>query len=648
MQNYKFLVIALTLAVIMSSALPVYNSLVSHPAMIKLLLDTTEQSAVNAARVIVESFPSLHPETFLKPLETSQRQSIDNLTSHYDIYRIKVFDPAGRIIYSTRAEDIGSINRKDYFRNQVARGETIHKLVSKKQLSMEGVEVKKDVAEIYVPVMLEEQFVGAFEFYFDITKQKATIASISRSSFSFLLFVTLVILALFCSLGLRMKRVMERQRQTEQEIFQLAYSDALTGLPNRHLFLDRLGLTLTQAERSGQIVALLYMDIDHFKTVNDTLGHDLGDLLLKSVTARMKEKVRKSDTLARIGGDEFVLLASGLQYPEDAVTIAKTLLEVFVSPFTLNGNNLFVTPSIGITTFPEDGLTAGQLLKQADIAMYSAKQKGRNTYACFSQEMNEKIQECHDIESCLRGALAKNQFSLVYQPQIDLKTGQVVAAEALLRWRHPERGLIPPDLFIPIAEKTGLIAQIGEWVLAEACSQGRSWADIGYPPLRIAVNLSAYQLKQKDFIDTVERILCDTGIPRHLLELELTESLAMEDSASNIATLYELKKLGINLSIDDFGTGHSSLSYLKDLPIRQIKIDRSFIGRLPGGKHSSAIVEAIIAMARSLDLVVTAEGVETESQLDFLKTHKCDLAQGYFTGRPAPAEEFSLLLKKAS
>ncbi|PLX93367.1 MAG: diguanylate cyclase [Desulfuromonas sp.] len=648
MQNYKFLVIALTLAVMMGSALPVYHSLVSHPAMVKLLLDSTEQNAVDAARVIVESFPPLNSETFLNPLEASQKQSIRHLTKHYAIRRIKVFDHTGRIIHSTRAEDIGTTNRKEYFLKQVAQGEMIHKLVSKKEPSLEGVEVNSDVAEIYIPVMVDDKFIGAFEFYFDITKQKAAIASLSRSSFNFLLFVTLAMLVLFCSLGFKMRRVMERQRRAEQEIFRLAYSDALTGLPNRHLFLDRLEQTLTQAKRSGQIVALLYMDIDHFKTVNDTLGHDLGDLLLKSVAERMKEKVRKSDTLARIGGDEFVLLASGLRHPEEASIIAETLLEVFVSPFKLNGNNLFITPSIGITTFPEDGLSAGQLLKQADIAMYSAKQQGRNTYACFNQEMNQRVQECHDIESCLREALVKNQFSLVYQPQIDLKTGQVVAAEALLRWLHPEKGLIPPDLFIPVAEKTGLIAPIGEWVLAEACSQSRSWADIGYPPVRIAVNLSAYQLKQTDFIHSVKKILSDTGVPSHLLELELTESLAMDDSSANITALYELKKLGMNLSIDDFGTGHSSLSYLRDLPIRQIKIDRSFIGRLPGDKHSSAIVEAIIAMASSLDLVVTAEGVETESQLDFLKSRNCDLAQGYFTGRPVPAEDFSLLLKKAS
>lgn len=630
------------------SALPIYNTLVTHPAMIKLLLDTTEQNATETAHHLVESFSPLEPGTFRKPLNQDQISSILKVKELYNIRRVKVFDPSGLVIYSTRGKDIGQSNRKDYFLEKVAQGKTLHKLVSNKEPSLDGVQVTSDVAEVYVPVMFNGLFVGAFEFYFDITEKKAAITSLSRSSFIFLVCVTLVLLLLFCLLGGRLRNAVERQRQMEQKVLALAYNDYLTGLPNRYLFQDRLRQTLAQAERNGKTVALLYMDIDHFKTINDTLGHDHGDLLLKSVAERMRRKVRRSDTLARIGGDEFVLLATTLNHSEQASKLAETLLEVFSRPFYLNGKNLFVTPSIGITVFPEDGQNAQQLLKHADIAMYAAKQQGRNRFACFNEKMNQRVMENHDIETCLRDALSREEFSLVYQPQIELKTGQVVGAEALLRWRHPQKGLIPPDRFIPIAEKTGLILEIGRWVLTEACRQNMIWSEMLNTRLKIAVNLSAYQLKQPDFVDTVKTVLNDTGIPCQLLGLELTESLAMDDSPTNIATLGELAELGIHLSIDDFGTGRSSLSYLRDLPIHQIKIDRSFIGHLPAGKQNRSIVDAIISMAKSLDLLVTAEGVETKAQLDFLKTRDCDLAQGYLIGSPMSATEISSLLQKVS
>lgn len=645
MKNYKFLAISLLLAVAMGSGLPIYNALVSHPAMIKLMLQTTEQSAVNAAHNIVEDFPL---GAFNNPLSPSQIDSIKALKKQYAMTRVKVFDPTGLIVYSTRPRDIGEINRKEYFRQQVANGHTVHKLVSKEEESMEGVKETIDLAEIYVPVMGQQGFAGAFEFYFDVTKQKAAIAALARSSFIFLFAITLGIVSLFIVVGLKMRQSVRKQLLAEQEVLKLAYNDGLTGLPNRHLFMSRLKHALALGQRSQQMVGLLYMDIDHFKSVNDTFGHDQGDLLLTSVAGRMRQQVRKSDTLARLGGDEFVLLVTDLQQAEDAVVIARNLLRVFEKPFRIDGHDFFVTPSIGIAIYPADGHTAGLLLKHADIAMYASKKKGRNTYACFSQEMDKQVQQRHELESCLRNALPRNQLSLVYQPQIDLQTGMVVGAETLLRWHHPERGQIPPDQFIPVAEKTGLIGQIGEWVIEEACRQNAAWLKCGYPPLRIAVNLSAYQLRQADFPEKVAQILTRTGLPFHLLELELTESLAMDDTKTNIEALCRLRDLGIHLSIDDFGTGHSSLSYLRDLPVHRIKIDRSFIGRLPDGTHSSAIVDAIIAMARALGLIVIAEGVETQQQMNFLKARNCDIIQGYLSGRPVPADEFISLLKLAS
>lgn len=647
MQNSKFLIITLLLAIAMGSALPIYNALVSHPAMVELMRENTEQSAIKAAHHIVENFLPLKTDTLSNQLSPAQQNSILHLKKAYDLARVKVFDPSGRITFSTHSQDIGEINQKDYFHHRVARGETINKLVNKKQDSMEGVEANRDVAEIYIPVMMDNTFVGAFEFYFDVTEQKRAIDVLANSSLSFLLLTTIGFLSLFGIVGIKMRQAIKKQIQAEQEITQLAYNDTLTGLPNRRLFMNRLEHALKQPERYDRKVALLYMDIDHFKTINDTLGHDQGDILLKAITERISEHVRKSDTLARLGGDEFVFLFTSLHQSEETATIARKIIGTFNKPFNLDGHDFFITPSIGIAVYPEDGNSPGLLLKNADIAMYSAKQKGRNTYTCFNREIDQKVRDRHEIENCLRGALPENQFSLAYQPQIDLKTGQIVAAEALLRWHHPEKGIISPEQFIPIAEKTGLIGPIGEWVLAEACRQNVVWAKTGHPPLRIAVNLSFYQLKQTDFIKTIDRILTETGMPQHLLEFELTESLAMDDTTTNIETLNKLRELGIHLSIDDFGTGYSSLSYLRDLPIHRVKIDRSFIGRLPEGSHSVAIVDAILAMARALDLVVIAEGVETQPQLDFLNSRGCDIVQGYFSGRPVTAKEFSVLLEEA-
>lgn len=648
MPNSKFLIIALVLAISMGSTLPVYNALVSHPAMIELMLHNTEQSAVKAAHLIVENFPSLEPDTFSKPLSPLQKKSVRHLKKSYGLDRVKVFDATGRIIFSTRNQDIGQINTKNYFRDQVARGKTVNKLISKQQNSLEGDKFSRDVVEIYVPVMAEGIFAGAFEFYFDVTKQKQGIDSLARSSFTFLLLATLGFLSLFALVGFKMRQAIKKQLLAEEEIALLAYNDPLTGLPNRHLFMNRLEQALAQTERTEQLIGLLYMDIDHFKSVNDTLGHHQGDILLKQIAGRMGKQVRKSDTLARLGGDEFILLAIGLRRSEEAMIIAQTLLDVFEKPFRLDGQEFFITPSIGIAISPEDGDNPGLLMKHADIAMYSAKQKGRNTYACFSSEMDRKVRERREMEKDLREALQNKQFSLAYQPQFNLETGLIVGAEALLRWSHPEKGMISPDQFIPVAEKTGLIGPIGKWVLTEACRQNTEWLKSGHPPLRVTVNLSAYQFKQTDFTATVAEILFDTKLPPHLLELELTESLAMDDTESNIDAMHQLRKLGTSLSIDDFGTGYSSLSYLRDLPVDRLKIDRSFIGRLPGDAHSSAIVDAIIAMAKSLDLVVIAEGVEKQQQIDFLKSRHCDIIQGYFSGRPIPAQEFSALLHKNS
>ncbi len=439
-----------------------------------------------------------------------------------------------------------------------------------------------------------------------------------------------------------------RQRVAEQEINQLAYFDSLTGLPNRCLFQDRLAQALSRARRDGTKIALLYFDLDRFKEVNDSFGHHIGDLLLQGVAQRLQRIVRQSDTLSRLGGDEFSHLITSLKTDHGAAVLAERILEVIKPPFELEGKKIFTSTSIGISIFPNNGEDAETLQKHADIAMYVAKEGGRNAFAFFSEEMNRQVQETRQMETDLRRALDNDEFFLDYQPQLDLRLGRIVGAEALLRWNHPEKGLVSPVQFIPLAEETGLIGPLGEWVLRTACRQNKAWQEAGYSPIRIAVNLSAYQLRQPDFVDLVDRVLQETGLDPWWLELELTESLVMDNAESSEEVLAKISKRGILLAIDDFGTGYSSLSYLKNFTVDRIKIDRSFVGQLPNDLNDSAIVETILAMARTLKLEVVAEGVETMEQLDFLKKYDCQMVQGFYLGRPMVAELFVEHLEKSA
>ena len=440
-------------------------------------------------------------------------------------------------------------------------------------------------------------------------------------------------------------RDLSERKRFEEQLLHMANHDALTGLANRNLLLDRLELTLAQARRNESLTAVLFLDLDRFKIINDTLGHAFGDLLLKSTAERLQSCVRDEDTIARLGGDEFIVLLADLHNLQDAAIVAQKIIDALSQPILLEGSEIFVTTSIGITLFPHDGNDGNSLLKNADTAMYRAKEQGRNAYQFYTADMNAQASARLTMETGLRKALGREEFLLHYQPQVDLNTGNIVGVEALLRWRHPQMGLISPDEFIPMAEETGLIIPIGEWVLYTACAQCRNWPDAGCGPLRIAVNLSARQFRQKDLADTVARILNETGLDPRCLELELTESILMQNASATIATLQALSSLGIQISIDDFGTGYSSLSYLKRFPINALKIDRSFVRDITSDPDDAAITTAIIAMAKSLNLKVIAEGVETAEQLAFLRRHQCDNGQGYYFSQPVAAEAFALYLR---
>ncbi|MGK5055521.1 EAL domain-containing protein [Janthinobacterium sp. LB2P49] len=437
--------------------------------------------------------------------------------------------------------------------------------------------------------------------------------------------------------------ITERKLQ-ELRIEYLANHDALTDLPNRQLLNDRIGQACAHAHRTRLHLATLMLDLDRFKFVNDSYGHPVGDALLQEVARRLKMAVRAGDTVARQGGDEFVILLTDLPDIETAEHIVKKVLAVFADPFQLGEHTLHVSTSIGASVFPFDGDSGDLLLKTADAALYSAKDKGRNGYQFYNHKMGVLVEERAEIEHALHQALALDELELHYQPKVDLSSGKIYGMEALLRWRRPGIGLVPPDRFIPLAEETGMIVPIGEWVLRTACAQLGVWHAYGFAHLTMAVNVSARQFRQVDMPELVREVLAASGLPAHCLELELTESVLMQNREHVVGALEQLKEIGVTLSLDDFGTGYSSLSYLKQFPIDVVKIDQSFIRDVTDSVDGASLTRSIIAMAKSLHMTTVAEGVETEGQLGFLNTNHCDAMQGYYFSRPLPGAEMDLLL----
>ncbi len=458
-----------------------------------------------------------------------------------------------------------------------------------------------------------------------------------------------------------LSREITERKDAEARIARLAYFDSLTGLPNRQCFLDRVDREIARAARDGQRLAVLFMDLDGFKNINDTMGHAAGDLLLQGAATRIREGLRPSDVLsrtlenegggrmayelARLGGDEFTALLSGVDRPEDAAVVARRIGAMMRRPFVLEGHDVTVTTSVGIAIYPDDGADGATLLKHADTAMYHAKQAGRDNAQAYCTSLTRDLVQRLELDSSLRTALALQQFHLVYQPQVDVASGSIRSVEALIRWTHPVRGLVPPLDFIGRAEETGLIDPIGEWVLRTACAQAAHWQREG-TPVKVAVNLSPRQLRNPQFLQTVLDVLAQTGLDAELLELEVTEGALMDNSAATRAVLHALDHAGISIALDDFGTGYSSLAYLTRMPIDCIKVDKCFVDGLLEGGESSAIVRAIIAMARSLGVRVTAEGVETLEQARALSEMACSCLQGYYFSRPVAAPEVALLLTR--
>lgn len=433
-------------------------------------------------------------------------------------------------------------------------------------------------------------------------------------------------------------------KKSEEEVKYLAYHDALTGLPNRLLFNDRLNQAIAQVRRHKTCGAVFFIDLDDFKKINDGMGHAVGDLFLQGVALRLIEILHEDDTVARMGGDEFAIILNEISSKSDADGLAEKIISSLEEPFLLKGQDVYVSASIGITFFPEDSEEPDTLIKNSDAAMHRVKKQGKNSYRLFEPEMNSKAGRRLTLESEMRKALEREEFVVYYQPKVDIDSGRIVGAEALVRWQHPEKGMIPPGDFIPIAEETGLKAPLGEWVLEKACEQVVSWQRLGYPPITIAVNISSHQFTRTNLTEKIKSVLQSTSLDPSLLDIEITESMLMGDMESTIATLRELSAMGVQTSIDDFGTGYSSLNYLRRFDIDTLKIDKSFVNDISTDKDAAAIASAIISLGHIMGMKIVAEGVETAEQLSFLKDQNCDEMQGYLFSRPLPGESFGKIL----
>ena len=583
-------------------------------------------------------------------LDRDLRRLADGLS----VVKVKIYDLKGLTVYSTDPRQIGQDASGNPGFRRARDGYPAGNLTLRRKVdSWEGEMAERHIIATYVPVHVYEAapVEAVLEVYNDVTELvEATQASQWKILAAVLGAMALIYVVLQAILAYYQRLLAEKERERaaqEERIRHQAYHDALTGLPNRASFTEHLEESMRRAKRAGWPLALLFLDLDLFKRVNDSLGHDAGDRLLRVAAERIRRAVREADMLFRMGGDEFTVLLEDVRGPEEAAMVSSRVLEAMAEPLQLQHHEISVTASIGIALYPRDDVVAERLLKSADTAMYRAKELGRNRYAFFAPEMNERVESQILVEAALRRGLKNHEFVLHFQPRVSVASGRATGAEALLRWRHPEWGLVEPARFVPLLEETGMVVPVGAWVLAEACRQARSWQDAGLPPLRVSVNLSSRQFRSETLLDSVSEALRASRLQPQMLELELTESLLVENVEHAMGVMGKLKAIGAAISIDDFGTGYSSLGYLKRFPIDSLKIDKSFVRDIATSPKDAAIVKAISALARSLGIGLIAEGVEEAWQVEFLRGRHCTEMQGFLFSRALPPEQVVDALSRA-
>lgn len=584
---------------------------------------------------------------------TRLRQDLQRQMRGLNVIKVKIYGQDGRTIFSSDPAQIGEDKSGNAGFQQARAGQPASELVFRNTFySFEQVMVDHHVLSSYLPMRKDVQapVEGVFELYRDMNE---FVAHMERTQLQIVGMVLAAFALLYAFLFIivrradRILRSTDAQREADAARIRFqAYHDALTGLPNRTSFMERVDEAIKRSRRSGQPFCVMFLDLDRFKLVNDSLGHEAGDQLLRVASKRITASVRETDTVFRMGGDEFTVVLENLDRAESAVLIARRIIKAMAEPVKLGEHDVIVTTSIGIANYPKDDTTADALVKDADAAMYRAKESGANRVEFYTEDMNAAAMQRLELETALQKALHNEEFRLVYQPKVAAANGRIVGIEALLRWHRPDKGVVSPDKFIPFLEETGLIVSVGEWVLRTACTQNKAWQASGVPPVRVSVNISPRQFRTESFIQTVRDVLAETALDPEYLELELTENLLIDDAESAIAIMEDLKTIGVYLSIDDFGTGYSSLNYLKRFPVDFLKIDRSFIVDLNTNKKDAAITSAIAALARNLKLGVVAEGVEEAAQAEFLRAQGYHEMQGYLFSRPVPPEECRVLLEK--
>jgi diguanylate cyclase (GGDEF)-like protein len=592
------------------------------------------------------------PELAQQPEIASLHDDVLQKIRGLHVVKLKIYGLSGLTVYSTEPKQIGENKAGNIGFQKAKAGQTESDLVFRDHFSAtEQVIENRNLLSSYIPVRRTPNgpIEGVFEIYSDVTP---LVADIERTQYTvlsgvifllFLLYLFLLMIVRRADRIIRSHENAERRAQAEQMHY-MAYHDPLTGLPNRSLFKDRFQHAVTIANRTQKSLGVMFIDVDRFKAINDSMGHESGDAVLIEAAKRIRTCLRASDTACRIGGDEFTVILERLPSNEHAAQVANRLIQKFSEPMQVGSREIVVTASIGIAVYPGATQDIQRLLRDADAAMHAAKESGRNSYAFYTQEMETRAQESLEYELGLRQALQNREFLVYYQPRVNTATGTVTGAEALLRWQHPRRGLVMPDNFIPLLEDTGLVIPVGEWILQQACLQGRRWQDAGHESFGVSVNLSMKQFRAGTLISSVRNALEESGLPPRSLELEITETVLVDDAEQALDLMRELKQIGVTLSIDDFGTGYSSLNYLRRFPIDLLKIDGSFIRDVTRNRGDAAITTTIAVMAKSLRLGILAEGVETREQARFLKTIGCHDMQGFLFGGPVPAENFGARL----